>query len=177
MAKLRFAWANPWAWVHNHCAMLLLYRQRLLLHVFRQRVSPFGLLTVFYIVKWRESTHPAFKIVTLIWLNHVQKLSRWGWCTQNSWLRNKMWLLWLLTVQRNKIQIHSSGLQVWWDPAPSNVSTSPSLDNSPPVTLPLPSSGTLYLRSPLSPYFCKVSSFPSQLRYHLLREAFSEDLS
>ena len=103
----RCAWANP----NNHCAVLLLSRQRLLLHVSRQRFHHSGFLIVFYVVKWRKSTPPAFKTGTLIWLGHVQELSKGGWCMQNSWLGNKVWLYGFSLYKETKFS-HCSGLQV-----------------------------------------------------------------
>lgn len=65
---------------------------------------------------------------------------------------------------RNKIQIYSSGLQVWCDQ---------SLLTSAPILLSC-TAGPLYQLLP-SPYFCRLSSFPSELRHHLLREALLEN--
>lgn len=69
---------------------------------------------------------------------------------------------------RNKMQIPSSGLQVWCDPAPADSSTSSSSHTIPSLLW------ASVPAIPLSPYFCRVSSFPSQLRYHLLREVLLE---
>lgn len=68
----------------------------------------------------------------------------------------------------NKIQIPSSGLQVWCDPDPADISISPSNHATPSLLW------ASVPAVPLSPYFCRVRSFPPQLRYHLLREALLE---